>query len=136
MSKQYGLHPEVDGVEVNDKVIQLCEKYGYKTDKVHLINDDALIYVNTCHKKYDLICIDLFNDDQVPEGAEKENFLIKTKELLKKDGILLINRLYNKSYKHATAQFYKNTFTKAFPNGRLIRLDPNCLLYWKLEQVG
>lgn len=119
------------GVEIDDEVIYLASKYvldELKSD-VEVINTDAYTYMCLNETKYDLICMDVFVDDFIPEELESEDYLEMIKESLSKDGILVYNRLFfNEKDIIATNRFYKDVFLKIFPEARTLDTDGNKML--------
>jgi len=75
----------IDGVEIDNKVIELGEKYFHtdllKNVTIHHASADQ--FLEDCQKKYDLIIIDVYIDMRVPEELETEQFLIRVKNALR-----------------------------------------------------
>ncbi len=127
-------HPseyEFTAIEIDEAVVYLAEKYTLS--KIHspmeIICTDALLYVAQTQQKYDMILVDLFIDDIVPNQFEQVDFLIQTKKLLTENGILISNRLgYTEKDKKETATFYKDAFLPVYPNGTSILVKGNHML--------
>ncbi len=118
-------------IELDCKVIDMAKKYVLPEMKssVDLICEDALHFVNNCKEKFDLIAMDIFIDDTVPKDFEKDEFLIKLKNLLSIEGVLLYNRLsFNKKDKADTKEFYEQKFMPAFPEATYLDVNGNWML--------
>lgn len=131
LERHFKLNYHFTGVEIDEAVMYLANKYALKqlSSPVETICADALIFVEQCQQKFDLICTDIFLDDEIPEQFQGTGFLEALKKLLSKDGLLLYNRLaFTQKDKELTADFYKNTFKKTYPKGRYLELDDNWML--------
>ncbi len=88
----------ITGVEIDPVMINMGEKHmGLKESGVKIVNEDAMKFVKRQIKKkerYDLILVDMYIGDTIPEKFETASFYKKTKELLKKHGVVIVNRLY------------------------------------------
>lgn len=91
--KELALNPSIDAVEIDKKVIELANKYfglnQYKN--LNVIIDDAINHVETTNKKYDLICIDIFNGINVPDAILTQQFLSQVRNCLNENGEVLFN---------------------------------------------
>ena len=105
--KELALNPKIDAVEIDEKVIELANKYFglNQYDNLNVIIDDALNYVETTNKKYDLICIDIFNGINVPEAILTPQFFSQVKSCLNEKGEVLFNFVaYNHETKNKTKE--------------------------------
>lgn len=107
----------VDCVEINPVIVRVSEKYfGFKPDRVsekfsdfqsdgasekssgfkpddglNVFIQDARYFVRNCHKKYDLVFLDAFNGDSVPEHLLTLEMFLAVKKLMNPGGALCIN---------------------------------------------
>lgn len=74
------------GVELDEAVIYLASKYVMDELKseIELIHADAYAFISQNKIKYDLICIDIFIDDKIPEIFLTKEFLCLASETLSK----------------------------------------------------
>ena len=108
--KELSLSPKIDAVEIDDKVIELGNKYFglNQYENLNVIIDDAVNYIKTTTKKYDLICVDVFNGLHVPEAILSLQFLTQLKTCLNKNGEVLLNFVaYNHETKQQEKELYK-----------------------------
>ncbi len=125
------------GVEIDDEVIYLASKYvldELKSD-VEVVQTDAFTFMCVNETKYDLICMDVFESDVIPEELETEDYLEMISESLSKDGLLIYNRLYSMDHDKAkTDKFMKEVFQVIFPEAIYIDTDGNRMLLSKKIQ--
>ena len=95
---QNGFH--VDVVDINSKTLLIAEKYfNYKKNNTKIFFEDARIFVKNCKKKYDLVIIDLFFADGVPEHLTTKEFFEDIQRCMNRDGILISNNFADISNK-------------------------------------
>jgi predicted membrane-bound spermidine synthase len=119
------------GVEIDDEVIYLASKYVLPDLKseINLVQADALTFTMLDSSKYDLVIMDVFQSDVIPEVFEEAEFLDQIKELLTADGIFMYNRLgYTEDDVKYTLDFFENQFKTAFPEAYLLQVKGNYML--------
>lgn len=118
-------------VEIDEAVVYLASKYTLKhmESPVEMICTDATFFVEQCTDRFDMICMDIFLDAEVPVQFEKVSFLEKLRDLLTEDGILMYNRLSaDSSDTKRTRWFYENEFLPVFPSGTYLDVKTNWIL--------
>lgn len=119
-------------VEIDEAVMDLAYRYvlAELENPLEMIVADAAIAVQQLpENNYDLICVDVFDDDTVPEAFETALFLDQAKSLLRPNGTLLFNRLAAKEADKIKSQaFYDETFSTVFPDGRCLDVGGNLML--------
>ncbi|VAW61489.1 hypothetical protein MNBD_GAMMA11-2523 [hydrothermal vent metagenome] len=85
------LNFNVDTVDLDPRVYQLASTFFNLSEKINFIEDDARHYLNTHPKIYDLIVIDLFTGEGVPNHILTRESLELIKKRLSSSGILIIN---------------------------------------------
>lgn len=118
-------------VELDENVMYLAQKYVLPDLKsnftFHLMNAEHFVYSND--KKWDLICMDVFVDDKIPDEMQSIEFCQALEQSLASEGILIYNRLSrNKADLKDTDQYFKETFLKVFPNGSYLDVQGNWML--------
>ena len=116
-----------DVVEIDPVVATLFEKYknGYINTTCNIYIADAFQYLKSNHKKYDLICMDIFCDKTVPEIFESEEFLLNLKNALDDAGLMLYNRLNIDTADKIKNETFFNTFHKIFRDAVIFKLEFN-----------
>lgn len=118
-------------VEIDEEVLLLAHKYvtQYLKSPIESICSDAYAFVMQSDATYDMICMDVFVDDEVPEQFQHQAYLEQLKKMLGDNGILLFNRLYlTKKDKRSTRAFFENTFLSVFPDGDYLDVGGNWII--------
>ena len=118
-------------VEIDNDIINLASKYvlNYLNSEVITVCADAIRFVQIDQNQYDLVAMDVFISDYIPQEFETEEFLQNLKNRIAPNGLLMFNRLYffDKD-KVKTEQYFKTTFKKVFPEGRYLNVNGNWIL--------
>lgn len=131
LEKKFGKKYHYTGIEIDENVIYLAEKYVLHDLKspVELFCADAFAYVMQCREKFDLIAMDVFLDDLVPNQFESSEFLNALKGLIAENGTLLYNRLSLTDEDLENTQFFfEHQFKPVFPNGIYLDVGGNWML--------
>lgn len=99
LTKKNQKNSTITGVEKDPVVIALTQKY-FNPDRfkyLELHNQDASDYVLHCTSHYDIILVDIFINDQVPDKFRKKPYLKNLEKLLSYHGILFFNTIVNNS---------------------------------------
>ena len=131
LERKFDLKYQYTAVEIDEEVIYLASKYVLDELKseVQIVGADAATFLQLDDTIYDMICMDVFQDDSIPEIFEEEDFLEMLKESLTKDGLLIYNRLYlTDNDKNLTDTFFIEKFKKIFPNATTIISGGNKML--------
>jgi spermidine synthase len=119
-------------VEIDPEIITIAKTYFglNNTPGLEIINDDALKVVQKETKlgSFDLIILDLYLGQVLPDFAEREDFLAGLKGLLTKKGVLVANHLLDKKGKETVSDFEKQ-LKKLFPRLKTLRLPSNQLFF-------
>ena len=130
--------PHYTLVEIDEEVIYLASKYGLSrltaNFEIQAADASAFIYQNS--ETYDLVCMDVFNDDLVPAHMTTSEFLILLKATLNEDGLLLYNRLYQyEKDKRETDTFEHDAFSKVFPDYTYVEVEGNRVYYSSKQYI-
>lgn len=131
LEKNFGKKYNYTAVEIDESVIYLASKYALPLlySNIQMICTDAFAYVMQTEQRFDLICMDVFLDDIIPEEFEDHDFLEKLKTLVSDNGILLFNRLANHPKDvERTKVFYHRDFKAVFPQGSYLEVKGNWML--------
>ncbi len=119
--KKYYPSATITGLDIDPEMINVGKKYLKLEGIVGLttVIADAEGWTSINSKKtpgkYDLILIDLFHGERIPEKFYQEKFLENVKRLLKENGVVAFNHLYGFSDRDDAAKLSKvlrNVFTK------------------------
>jgi len=131
LEKNFGKSFDCTGVELDEDVIYLANKYGGYGLKasVQVVQSSADIFVYTTEETYDIICIDIFIQDKIPPEYLAEGFLTTVKSRLAQGGYIFFNHLSNKEEEQVFSQKYFDTiFKKHFGVSRLLDVGGNYIL--------
>ena len=118
------------GVELDENVLYLADKYGPPlASPVDLVQADAYAFVHQDYRQYQVIAMDVFVDDLIPERFMEPFFLEALCDLLAPDGVLLYNCLALKATDKAdTLAFFAGNFRSVFPEATYLDVDGNYML--------
>ncbi len=118
-------------VELDEEIIRLAEKYILHNldTPINIISADALTYVKLAQEKFDLICMDIFIDDVVPDQFKTKEFCELLNNLLTESGTLVYNcPAFNRASSDNSKDFFENSFKKVFPEGKNLHIHKNYML--------
>ena len=127
LEKMYGLHYYYTAVEWDETVSALAAKYTFSRleSPVNIVTADAGVFLQVTEEKFDMVIVDIFEDDRTPLRFESAGFMEDCAAALNDGGLVLYNRLYNnKKNIVATERFFEDTFKSVFPDA------------WKLDTGG
>lgn len=131
LEKTFQKKYQYTAVEIDQSIVDLANKYTipYIDSEIKIICEDATEFVNSCNNKFDLITVDLFLDDIIPDRFKQASFLGKLKKMISKDGLILYNHLaYTKEDLTEANTFYKEQFTPVFPECVYLEVKGNWML--------
>lgn len=131
LERVFDCHFNYTAVEIDEEVLYLAHQYALPeiASPIEMITANAFDYAAQCETQYDLICMDVFLDDVIPDDFETTEFLENLKRLLRPQGILLYNRLsYSEGDKEKSRSFLEEGFRKIFPEAFYIDTESNWIL--------
>jgi len=131
LEKYFHQNYRYTAVEIDEDIIHLASKYVLNSleSEVTTVRADALNYVQIDQNQYDLVAMDVFVSDYIPQEFEGEDFLRHLKGMIAPDGLLMFNRLYFfQKDKIKTETYFNTIFKKVFPNGRKLNINGNWIL--------
>ncbi len=103
---------QIDIAEIDPVVSEVAKRFFYfsPTDKTNVFEDDGRVFVKRAVKrkaKYDLVMLDAFDHEYIPEHMLTREFLQEVKGLLAAKGVLAANTFSKSSlYNHESATYY------------------------------
>jgi len=122
----------VDGVDIDERAVELGKEYFSLEDdeRTEIIIDDARRYVKRTNRTYELVVIDAFRSNSIPQHLATEEFLWELKEKMSDDGVIVLN-VISAAEGEKSAVFIRiyNTFAAVFDNIVVMPLkeDPETL---------
>jgi len=131
LERTYGKKYHYTAVEIDESVVYLANKYVLSglQSPVEIICADARDFAQQCTESFDLIVMDIFLDDIIPEDFESVVFLRRLSGLLSPRGLLLYNRLSRTLEDlKKTRTFYTQFFHQVFPAAGYLDVGGNWIL--------
>lgn len=120
---------EITGVELDPIMIDLGKKYLKWDSDTNVVIDDALKVVSKLKKqknKYDLVLVDMYVGETVPEHFSNMKFAKNIKSLLSEKGIAVFNRTYY-GKKRDEAHTFEKVLEQIFPKVDRFYPEANCM---------
>lgn len=131
LEEKFGKKYRYTGVELDEEVIYLASKYVLSdlNSDVMLIEADAINYMHQCTQAFDMICIDIFVDDQIPDVFLTTDFLHLVKNSLTDNGLVVFNHLADRtSYEEKARKYFEDVFAAVFPDGQYLQVLGNGMM--------
>jgi spermidine synthase len=131
LKKIFGKKVTIDIVEISRKMVEAAKYFlPVKLDKVSIIVDDGVKYIKTRHDFYDIIILDAYEGDHIPQPFFEDEFISAAHSALKSEGVLAINYALNLSalvylehYLKSLRRYFKTyTINNPFTSGNMIIL--------------
>ncbi len=102
----------IDTVDLEENIVNIAETYfDFKpSKKFNFILQDGLTYLRNNKKKYDLIVVDVANNDGIDLRFLSEEYFASIKKSLKKSGIFVSNMCASPDLENKKNIFFKNYF--------------------------
>lgn len=136
LEKVYSRQYRYTAVEWDEAVVYLASKYTLPRLKSHvdIVVADAEHFIRATEASFDLIAVDIFEDDHTPAPFETADFLQACRQHMRPGGLLLYNLLYNSDANcQASQAFYQDTFRKVFEQARTIETNGNLILVGEVK---
>jgi len=104
---------QIDSVEIDPAIVKVAIKFfGFiPSENLKVYEEDGRIFVKRAgkrHAKYDLIMLDAYTDEYIPEHMLTQEFLTEVRKLLADKGVLAANTHSNSGlYNLESATYYK-----------------------------
>jgi spermidine synthase len=142
LTKTYKITCPVTAVEKDIAVIDLGNKYFNMSryTNLKLINSDACEFMKQSIERFDLVVIDLFVEDQVPEIFASESFLGFLRNRASANSIVIYNQVTNTPRQKQEADILFQSFSEFFPGSyKLLLVDyygENTLIISNTAQIA
>lgn len=125
-------HPELffTAIEFDPRIIQLALNYvdNDVLARCDLIAADATEWILQNQEQFDMICVDLFVDQSVPEACSSEGFQTALKKAVATGGVLLFSRLNTES--QAVRKEFTDQFERTFEGHERWTSGGNDIFAW------
>jgi spermidine synthase len=105
----------IDVVEIDPAVVKVARQFfGFNPSlNVRVFEEDGRVFVKRAGKSsqhYDLIMLDAFDHEYIPEHLLTREFLLEVKALLTEDGVLAANTFSSSRLYHHESTTYQSVF--------------------------
>ena len=131
LEKKQNFSAKFTCVEYDEEVIYLFNKYLADEIKspLEIIIGDAHVFMELNQKKYDLIAMDVFLEDLIPEKFLEVDFIQNLKNGLADNGLLIWNHLYHYEKDRKKADdFFNNNFSLVFNEPSFVQTQGNKMM--------
>ena len=127
---KYRLH--YTALEYDGVIAELAQEYLLHRleSPIDTIVADAEVFMAQNERKFDFVLVDLFVDDEVPAQFDSFTFLESLRDCMEPGACMITNRLaYTEEDRAASDAYYSEVFLKIFPDGGLIDVESNMMLF-------
>jgi len=131
LEKNFGRKYRYTAVELDEVIAGWAMQYALPrlSSPVTIYTADAHQFVMSTTQKFDLIAVDVFLDEEVPEIFDDVDFAGRLKELLREDGLVIWNRLADKpNFKQRTKTYFDDIFKQVFPEALYVKMEMNWMI--------
>lgn len=120
------------GVEIDPVIVKLGKNY-FGLDEIpglEIVIEEATAWVEKTAKereKFDLVIIDTYLEDEMPQNCQKPAFFNTIKKIIAKNGVVVFNQLLVKGKQKRSAKAIEE-FQKLFPRTKLVKTATNLLI--------
>lgn len=125
-----------DVVDLEENIVDIAEKFfNFKQPKnFNFILQDGITYLRNNKKKYDLIVVDVANNDGIDSRFLSDEYFKSVKKSLKKDGIFVSNMCASPDFANKKNIFFKEYFPvykENFKNNFVFKGNYSDKVYYK-----
>lgn len=125
---------KITGVDIDKDMIELGEKYLGWPENTNVVVEDAEKFIDKAIKKgekYDLICVDMYIQTDVPEKFKSVEFVENVNKLLRGVGLAVFNRLYGSHDGGNAKKFKEESLDKVFNRMKIVYPYANVMFICK-----
>ena len=111
---RYFDNPNIEGVEIDEKITELAEQYFELPKSVHVTCYDGRAYLNAIDRKYDVIMVDAYQDITIPFQMSSVEFFELVRAHLTDDGVMVVNMNLRGKEEGNINQYLADTISHAF----------------------
>lgn len=127
---------KIDVVDLEEHIFEIAENFfGFKkSKKCNFFLQDGITYLRTTKKKYDLIVVDVANNDGIDLRFLSEDYFDSLKKTLSDNGIFVSNMCASPDFHHPDNIFFNEFFPmykKYFNHNLVFKGDYSDKVYYK-----
>jgi len=112
--QRYFEHAQLQGVEIDEKIIDLSYQYFGLPEQIPVINYDGRAFLNVNKEQYDVIMVDAYQDITIPFQMSSIEFFTLVREHLTEDGIMVVNMNMRGKGEGTINQYLSDTIAGVF----------------------
>lgn len=112
----------VEGVEIDQKITDLAQKYFKLPADMEVATYDGRAYLAAVDKKYDVIMVDAYQDITIPFQMSSAEFFGMVKDHLKEDGVMVVNMNMHSKEKGNINDYLSDTIASVFEDVRIVEV--------------
>lgn len=128
-SNLYYKNCDIDGVEIDSKIVGLATKYFDLPSNVNVYVNDGRAFLDVTDKKYDVILVDAYQDITIPFQMSSIEFFKKVKNHLKDKGVMVVNLNMYTNNEGGINDYICGTIRNCFDNAYKVKCNTNCEVY-------
>ena len=103
-------------VDINEDILTAArEHFGFDAKKVQVAIEDARTFVRACNNDFDVVVVDLFLGDNVPDYLLTRQFFADVRRCTRSDGAMVMNAFFDEINQEPNQRLLA-TIRTAFPN--------------------
>lgn len=106
---------DIVGVEIDEKITALSERYFDLPQSVRTVNYDGRAYLQAADECYDVIMVDAYQDITIPFQMSSIEFFTLVKEHLTENGVMVVNMNMHSSSESSINAHLADTIAAVFP---------------------
>ena len=125
--EELGLKCSITGVELDAAVIKAAHDHFniQRLQKLEILQQDAMDFVNACNEKYKLIVVDIYVDNALPPQFEEESFFRRLSNCLEPRGKIVFNKFASTNAQMSEAIAIETLFKNHFDDVKTFRIPVN-----------
>lgn len=112
-NKYFGID-NIDGVEIDGKIIELAHTYFDLPEFVNTYEADGRAFIDSSTKKYDIIMVDAYKDITIPFQMSSVEFFNSVREHLTDNGVMVVNMNMRSNKEGEINDYLKGTIRSCF----------------------
>lgn len=107
---------QIEGVEIDEKITRLAERYFELPETVKVTTYDGRAYLEAVSGKYDIIMVDAYQDITIPFQMSSVEFFTMVRDHLTQDGVMVVNMNMHTDKEGNINEYLADTISSAFDN--------------------
>lgn len=113
--RRYFPQMQIQGVEIDEKITKLAEKYFELPEDIDVATYDGRAYLNATDQKYDVIMVDAYQDITIPFQMSSVEFFTLVRQHLNPDGVMVVNMNMRGQKEGNINEYLSDTIASVFP---------------------